>query len=141
VPHTLLRRPVAHPAPLLSVSTATDPRPDRVVVEVVGEVDSGTAPVLAVCLQSQPGRPGIRELVVDLAGVTFLGTAGIDVLVQADRRCRGRGVRLVVRTGGRRAVLCPLQLTGYPGVVDPGERGGRPVPACEEHDVFAAARQ
>jgi len=141
VPHTLLRRSVANAGPVLSVSTVTDPRPGRVVVEAVGEVDSSTAPVLDICLRSQASQPGVRELVVDLARVTFLGTAGIEVLVQADRRCRGRGVRLVVRTGGRRAVLCPLQLTGHPGLVDPHERGRRPVPECEEHDVVAAARQ
>ena len=141
MPHTVVHRSVADPGWRLSVRTVTDPRPGRVVVEVVGEVDSDTAPAMDVCLQSQASQPGVRELVVDLAGVTFLGNAGIDGLVRADRRCRRRGVRLVVRTGGRRAVLCPLQLTGYPGLVDAGERGGRPVPACEEHDVVAVARQ
>jgi anti-anti-sigma factor len=141
VPHTLLHPTVSDPGRLLSVHTVTDPRPDRVVVEVVGEVDSETAPALDLCLRSQAGQPGVRELVVDLTGVTFLGAAGVEVLAQADRRCRRRAGRLVVRTGGRRAVLCPLRLTGYPGRVEPDERGRRPVPGCEEHDVVAAARQ
>jgi hypothetical protein len=119
VPHTVFHPTVSDPGHLLSVHTVTDPRPGRVAVEVVGEADSRTAPALDVCLRSQAGRPGVRELVVDLTGV----------------------IRLVVRTGGRRAELYPLRLTGHPGVVDPDERGRRPVPGCEEQDVVAAARQ
>jgi len=72
VPHTVLLPPVADPGQLLSVSTVTDPRPGRAVVEVV----------------------------VDL---------------------------------GRRAVLCPLRLTGFSGLIDPDEREG--------HDVVAVVRQ
>jgi anti-anti-sigma factor len=141
VPQTLLHRSGSDAGPLLSVHTVTDPRPGRAVVEVVGEVDRETAPVLEVCVRSQASRPGVRELVVDLARVTYLGTAGVEVLVHADRRCRRRGVRLVVRTGGRRAVLCPLRLAGFSGVVDPDERERRPVSGCEEHDVIAVDRQ
>jgi len=141
VPHTVLHRSAADPGWLLSVRTVTDPRPGRVGVEVVGEVDGDTAPAMDVCLQSQARQPGVRELVVDLGRVTFLGAAGVDVLARADRRCRGRGARLVVRTGGRRAVLCPLRSTGFAGVVDPEEPGRGPVPAGEGHDVVAVARQ
>jgi anti-anti-sigma factor len=90
------------PGPLLSVTTVPDPRPGRVVVEVVGEVDAYTAPLLDACLQSHASRPGVRELVVHLVHGTFLGGAGAEVLAQADRRCRMRGARLVIRTGGRR---------------------------------------
>jgi anti-anti-sigma factor len=149
VPHTLLHPTVADPGHLLSVHTATDPRPGRVVVEVVGEVDSETAPALDLCLRSQAGQPGVGELVVDLTGVTFLGAAGVEVLARADRRLRGRAGRLIVRTGGRRAVLCSLRLIGFAGLVDPDERervpgGGAPAPpvrAARGHHVVAAARQ
>jgi hypothetical protein len=59
VSNTLLRRPGLDAGPLLSVSTVTDPRPGRAVVEVVGEVDRETAPVLEVCVRfgwsSAPG--------------------------------------------------------------------------------------
>jgi anti-anti-sigma factor len=123
--HTPAHRsaPDAGQGELLSVTTLSDPCPGRVVVEVVGEVDSYTAPALEVCLQSQAGRPGVRELVVYLGQVTFLGAAGVEVLAQADRRCRMRGARLVIRTGRRRAVLRPLQLSGLTDVVavDPAE--------------------
>jgi anti-anti-sigma factor len=110
---------------LLSVSVVPGGRPGRVVVEVTGEVDAYTAPALDLCLHSQARQHGVRVLVVDLSRVTFLGVAGVTVLAQADRRCRARGARLVVRTGGRRRVLRPLQLTGFADLVaiDPPESG------------------
>jgi anti-sigma B factor antagonist len=94
-----------------------------VIVEVVGEVDHYTAPLLGGCLRRQCERRGLRELVVDMDGVTFLAGAGLTVLAQARQRCSTRGVRLMVRCSGRRAVLRPLQLAGLSGLVplDPGE--------------------
>ena len=83
MPQTLLHRITSDPGQLLSVSTVTARRPGRVVVQVVGEVDSYTAPALDVCLLSQARQPGIRELVVDQIRVTFLGAAG-------SRWCRRR---------------------------------------------------
>ena len=104
------------PAPereqLLSVTVRSGGPRGQTVVEVVGEVDAYTAPVLDACLTSQSRRPGLHELAVEMRQVTFLGAAGVTALAQADRRCRMRGARLVIRTGGRRAVLRPLQLTG-----------------------------
>ena len=113
------------PRELLSVATVPGPRPGSVVVEVTGEVDAYTAPALEVCLQSQARQRGLRLLVVDLSGVTFLGATGVTVLARAHRQCLARGAELVVRTGGRRRVLRLLQLTGLAGLVptDPPETG------------------
>jgi anti-anti-sigma factor len=96
---------------VLSVTVLPGAARGQVVVEVVGEVDAFTAPLLEACLQSQTGRRGLAELVVDLNRVTFLGAAGIAALAAAQRRCRSRAARLVLRCG-RRRVLRPLQLTG-----------------------------
>jgi anti-sigma B factor antagonist len=123
--HTPAHRSVASPGQLLSVATVPDPRPGRVVVEVAGEVGTYTAPLLQLCLDSQASQPGVRELVVHLGQVTFLGAAGVTVLEQAHRRCRMRGARLVIRTGGRRRVLLPLQLAGLADV-DPADVEGPP---------------
>lgn len=116
---------------LLSVTTVRDGLPSRVVVVVVGEIDAYTAPALDVCLQSQSRQQGVRELVVDLADVTFLAAAGIRVLARTARRCRIRGARLVLLTGGRRAALRPLQMTALADrvAVDPARhlRAGRRV--------------
>ena len=113
---TPAHRAAPDPGPLLSVTTLPVVRPDRVVVEVTGEVDAYTAPALDVCLQSQAARCGVRELVADLRRVTFLDAAGVTALAAAQRRCRTRGARLVIRTGGQRKVLRVLQLTGLADV-------------------------
>jgi len=97
---------------LLSVDAVPGDRPGCVVVEVTGVVDSFTAPLLQLCLDSRTDRRNLRELVVDLEQVTFFGTAGAAALVRAHRRCRARGVRLFLRRGGRRRLLGPLQLAG-----------------------------
>jgi anti-anti-sigma factor len=94
-----------------------------VVVQVTGVVDAYTAPLLQLCLDSQATQRGLRELVVDLKKVSSLGAAGVTVLARARRRCRMRGARLVIRAGGRRHMLRPLQLTGLADAValDPAE--------------------
>jgi anti-sigma B factor antagonist len=94
--------PVApDPGPLLSVATLPGDRPGRVIVEVIGEVDTFTAPLLQVCLDSRTGQRDLRELVVDLAQVTLLGADGVAALLRAHRRCGRRGARLVLRGAGR----------------------------------------
>jgi anti-sigma B factor antagonist len=96
---------------LLSVTTVRGDRPGRVLVDVTGEVDNATAPLLRLCLDSQTAQRELRELVVDLAEVTVLGPAGVTALTRAHRRCRRRGARLVLRCAGRRTVLDQLQPT------------------------------
>ncbi len=123
----MLHTPASPAAPdagqLLSVTAVSGTRPGSVFVEVTGEVDAHTAPVLDACLHSQTRRRGVHEVVVDLSQVAFLGAAGITALAQAHRRCRMRGARLVVHTGGERRLLRALQLTGFADLVavDPTE--------------------
>jgi anti-sigma B factor antagonist len=110
---------VSFPADLASPPTeqflAVNARPRgerRVVLDVVGHVDAFTAPLLRACLRTQLSRGGLRELVVDLGGVDFLGAAGVSAIAEAGRRCRERGLRFRLRTHGRRHVLRALQVAG-----------------------------
>ena len=121
--HTPASPAAPDPGQLLSVAALPGTRPGSVVVEVTGEVDAYTAPLLDVCLNSQARQRGVREVVVDLSRVTFLGAAGVTVLAQAHRRCGMRGARLVVHTGGWRRLLRALRLTGFADLVaiDPTE--------------------
>lgn len=99
-----------HPGQLLSVHAVPGNRPGRVVVEVIGAVDTFTVPLLQLCLDSRTNQRDLRELVVDLERATFLGTAGVAALVRTHRRCRARGIALFLRRAGRRRLLGPLQL-------------------------------
>jgi anti-sigma B factor antagonist len=118
------------PDELLAVGSSPVDGRGRVLIEVRGELDHYTAPLLEACLDGQIGRRRVRTVVVDLQEVTFLGLAGVAVLARARRRCLARGARLVVRCGGRRRVLRPLELTGLAPLVleeevvrRPGQRG------------------
>ncbi len=91
----------------LSTSTSED---GVVTVTVVGEVDTFTAPVLRTTLDTQlEAQPS--DLIIDLSGVQFLGSAGLAVLVETQKTARSRevGLQLIATT---RAVTRPLEVTG-----------------------------
>jgi anti-sigma B factor antagonist len=113
------------PEQLLSVTGSPIDGRGRVVVAVRGEVDAYTAPLLEACLDGQVARRKVRTVVVDLEEVTYLGAAGIAVLVRMRRRFLSRGTRLVVRTGGQRRAQLPLELAGLAQLVDSEQEGMR----------------
>src|SRR3982751_5600814 len=94
---------------VITLSTATG-EDGTVTVTVVGEVDTFTAPVLRSSLDGQLEQSP-KELVIDLSGVQFLGSAGLAVLVETQKAARSRdvGLRLIATT---RAVTRPLEVTG-----------------------------
>ena len=94
---------------LLAVSTQTG-ADGAVTVTATGEVDGLTAPALRSVLESQLQRRP-PELVIDLSGIRFLGSAGLTVLVEAHEAAHDRdvGLRLVATT---RAVTGALEVTG-----------------------------
>ena len=86
-----------------------------VVVAVYGEIDTMTAPAVGEQLSGRLARAQL--VVVDLSGVTFLGSAGLAVLVagkdEADRA--GKRLRLVA---GSHTVTRALEATGLITVFD-----------------------
>ena len=82
---------------------------DATVVHVVGEIDTLTAPVLRAQLDEH--LPIVSLLVLDLSDVTFLGSAGLAVLVATKDSADARGstLRLVC---GSRIVTRALEATG-----------------------------
>jgi anti-sigma B factor antagonist len=78
-----------------------DPRDSAVVVSVRGELDLATVPVLRERLERLgEASPPPSPVVVDLSGVTFIGSAGLALLVELHNQCEERGVRLaLVATG------------------------------------------
>lgn len=79
------------------------------VLHVVGELDTLTAPLLAVRLGGQVAE--VDRLVLDLSDVTFLGSAGLAVLVGAKDDADSRGHRLFLVPGSR-IVRRALEATG-----------------------------
>jgi anti-sigma B factor antagonist len=84
------------------VSVRVDTRGDAVLVSVSGELDLATVPVLRERLHSLDEiMSGSARLVIDLSSVTFIGSAGLALLVEVRQRCAERDASLaVVATGG-----------------------------------------
>jgi anti-sigma B factor antagonist len=95
----------------ISLSTAR-PVPGQVVITVGGEVDMLTSPQLrsAVLDQFEPDS-GVELVVLDLDGVTFLGTSGLAVLIEVREAAHAAGVELRLACTARR-VLRPLTIAG-----------------------------
>ncbi len=94
------------------------------LVEVIGEVDLGTARRLDALLQDRVDGD-VGELVIDLAGVTFFSVAGLNSLLRAQLLADSAGARLTVDAGRSRAVrrLFTLLPTDFDSVANV-----RPVP-------------
>ncbi len=73
-----------------------DEEPGQVTLRPAGELDMATADNLDAAVAAALARPGVREIVVDLAGVGFLDSSGVRVLVRGATRARQRGVTLRV---------------------------------------------
>ena len=90
-----------------------DPAGTPAVVAFDGDLDLETAPQLRQQLLELLDR-GRVDLVVDLAGCSFLDSAGLSLLLSTARRCEelGGSLRVVNATGA------VDQLLGYAGVRD-----------------------
>ncbi len=80
------------------------------LVRAVGEIDLLTAPLLAAAVEEAKAT-GATELLVDCTGVTYLGSTGIGVLVQAWRDMED-GARFRLRPELQPSVRRVLELCG-----------------------------
>jgi anti-anti-sigma factor len=97
----------------------------RVVVHAIGEVDLASSTVLRATLARLAAAR--RDVVLDLACVTFMDASGVGVILGAYREARGMGVAFVLR-GPSRAVTKVLDLTGTLRVVPVEPDGTGAVP-------------
>jgi anti-anti-sigma factor len=93
------------------------PRPHVCVVELAGELDVATAPVLAQYLRSETATTP-AYLVLDLTAVTFLAAAGVTLIVSAQRNDQGiHGQLHLVGPTDNTSVERVLHLTGVRAVL------------------------
>jgi anti-anti-sigma factor len=101
--------PVALAAALLQVEVS-QPRSDVCVVSPAGEVDAATADVLRDAIRDA-AETGPRCLVVDLSGLTFCGSTGLVVLLEASRAAEAAGAHFGT-VAGRSMMRRILDITG-----------------------------
>jgi anti-anti-sigma factor len=95
-------------------------RPEAVLVHVKGEIDSSTAGELGSQLESalqQAGGHESRLLVVDLEGVTYFGSAGLNAVLDCHKQGlrAGISVRLVADND---LVVRPIEVTNLDSLLD-----------------------
>ncbi|MFJ3964907.1 STAS domain-containing protein [Streptomyces sp. NPDC090036] len=71
----------------------------RRVVHVGGEMDIDRAPMMYDALHAAITRPGgSDEIVVDLSGLSFCDSSGLNALIHARQTAAEHGRRIVLRT-------------------------------------------
>jgi anti-sigma B factor antagonist len=103
-----LTNPLAD-SPGMHVSSTYDGT-GRITVEVDGEVDVAAVDQLRTTLD-QAIDTGVRQLVIDLRGVSFLGSDGLDCLARASRSAEAAGCHLYT-VASNRVVVRPIEITG-----------------------------
>lgn len=100
-------------APLLTLAESR--QGPGVVLAVTGEIDVATGPQLRTALADVLAVPDVDPVVVDLTGVTFMGSTGIAVLVDANWEAgeRSKNLRLVLGSSVRR----PLEAAGVVSLI------------------------
>jgi anti-anti-sigma factor len=103
---------------LLAVDS--DIRPEAVLVRVTGEIDSSTAGELRSQLEAsllQANTHESRLLIVDLQGVTYFGSAGLNAVLDCYKQGlrAGTSVRLVADND---LVVRPIEVTNLDALLE-----------------------
>jgi anti-sigma B factor antagonist len=99
-------------------TTTTAEHAGALVVGVSGELDMATAAGAWAAVSDAIRRRGCRRLVLDVTGVEFLGSHGLQVLADtAAVTTQGGHGPLRVAVGRRKRVLRPIQLAGLDAVL------------------------
>lgn len=109
----------AAPGPTLRFEQSSHPA-GATVLHAIGSIDDDTSPDLWVemGIWSEAGP----ELILDLTGVDFLGTAGLNSLLQSRDMLGAEGKRLRVYFGSSRPARRALQVTGAMDLFDVVDR-------------------
>jgi anti-anti-sigma factor len=94
------------------------PTAPEAVVRLVGEIDSGTVPLMRAAFD-RALRGAADDLLVDLSGTTFMDGAGLNVLLQA-RRDWGDRLRLYQPPPSLRRILRALEMEDAFTILDSG---------------------
>lgn len=101
--------------PAVELNVSSRSQGDHVVVTAAGEIDLYTAPKLQADLAGIIEATPAARVVIDMSGVEFCDSTGMNVLLSALRQVRERGGELEL-AAPRPAVMKILQVTGLDAV-------------------------
>jgi anti-anti-sigma factor len=103
--------------------------PDRLaVIKVSGDLDMLTAPALQACVAR--AMESADPVIIDLAAVDFLGSAGLSVLVEARTNAAQAQISCALVTDAA-TVLRPVELTGLTEILSPYPTLEAALAACQ----------
>ena len=86
---------------------------DEVVVELVGRLDTTTAPVLDKTITED--LADVKKLVLDMKGLEYISSAGLRVLLSAQKKIQKVGYMKVVNVC--EAVMEVFEMTGFADIL------------------------
>ena len=86
---------------------------DEVVVELVGRLDTTTAPVLDKTITED--LADVKKLVLDMKGLEYISSAGLRVLLSAQKKIQKIGYMKVVNVC--EAVMEVFEMTGFADIL------------------------
>jgi len=101
--------------PAVELSVSSRSQGDHTIVIAAGEIDLYTAPRLHSELAAVINAAPASRIVVDMSGVEFCDSTGMNVLLSSLRQARERGGELEL-AAPRPAVMKILQVTGLDSV-------------------------
>ena len=87
---------------------------EATVIEVAGRLDTTSAPALEKAIQEDIGDA--KNLVLDLTGVQYISSAGLRVLLGAQKKMQKIGAMKVVNVC--EAVMEVLEMTGFADILE-----------------------
>ena len=86
---------------------------DRVILKVDGRLDTTTAPELEKAINSEGDE--LKNLVLDFNGVSYISSAGLRVLLTAQKKMNAQGCMELV--GVSEAVMDIFEMTGFADIL------------------------
>ena len=83
-------------------------------IEITGRLDTTTAPILDKTINED--MEGTKDLILDLKGLEYISSAGLRVLLGAQKKMMKIGSMKVVNVG--EAVMEVLEMTGFADILE-----------------------
>ena len=85
----------------------------EIIIEVVGRLDTITAPVLEKTINENIG--GCQSLILDFKGLEYISSAGLRVLLGAQKKMKGKDAMKLVSVCEE--VMEVLEMTGFADIL------------------------
>lgn len=89
------------------------PEGEKLTVSIVGRLDTTTAPNLEAEFKSS--LDGVTELVIDMGGLEYISSAGLRVLLSAQKVMNKQGSMTLINVGD--VVMEVFEVTGFSDIL------------------------